>query len=118
MDCGYASPDGISRCKASSIRLRPDSSVSFNDSFCMLGLFFSAGLGCVGIEWLRRDLVALLQKYFNLTLGGFQLRAAVVGELHAFFKESKCLFERYFALLKLVNDLLKPLQAFFELWHG
>src|SRR3954463_10685533 len=118
MDCGYASAAGISRCKASSIDLQPDSSVSRKDSFDMPELFFCAGVGGINIEWLRRDLIALLQKYFNLALGSFQLRAAVVRKLHAFLKQRQRLLERDLALLKLVHDLFKPLQALFKLGHG
>src|SRR4051812_47373862 len=118
MDCGYASADGIRRCSASSIRLQPASSVSLSDSFCIAGLFLSAGFGSVGIEWLRRDLVALFKQDLDLAFGGFQLSAAIVRQLHTFFEQSESLLQRHLALFQLVDYLLKPLQAFFKLWHG
>ncbi len=84
----------------------------------MEGLFLCAGLGCVSIEWLRRDFVALLEKNFDFALGRFKLRAAIVGKFHAFFKQCQSLLERHVAALKLVNYLLKPLQALFKFRHG
>src|SRR4051794_20480418 len=118
MDCGYASADGIRRCNASSIRLQPASSVSLSDSFCIAGLFLSAGLGSVGIEWLRRDLVALFKQDLDLAFGSFQLPTAIIGQLHTFFEQSESLLQRDFTLFQLVNYLLKPLQAFLKLWHA
>src|SRR3954466_12099024 len=107
MDCGYVSPEGMSRSRAASMSFPPKSSVSFNRSDGMLELFLCAGLGCVGIEWLRRDLVALLQKDLDLAFSGFQLRPAIVGKSHAFLEQCKRLFQRHFTFFQLVDDFLE-----------
>ncbi len=72
-------------------------------------LFLCAGLGCIGIEWLRRDFVALFQKYLNFTFGGFELRATVVGKLHTFFKQCKGLLKRNISSFQLIHYFLEPL---------
>lgn len=70
------------------------------------------------LERLGLQLAILLQKNFDLAFSFLELFAAGVGELHAFFKQLKRLFERNFTALQLVYYFLETLQTFFKLRQG